>query len=110
MGKITYDELSDLFCKHEASRPKDHLDAAIVFTADSFTQPYSLESRTYLVSSDNKAFLPNMGGYSIYGSCKDGSDPCVRLEAYIAEERGGKDGWKVDYCYLTDSKGNPLEA
>lgn len=41
-----------------------------------------------------------MGGYSIYGSAIDGSDPCVRLEAYMKAERGGENGWEVDYCYL----------
>lgn len=72
---------------------------AVVFTADSFSKEYSQEARTYLFSSSNKAFLPNMGGYSIFGSCKDGSDPCVRLEQYIEEEgRGGT--WKVEYCYI----------
>ena len=30
----------------------------------------------------------------------DGSDPHIRLEAYMAEERGGKDSWRVEYCYL----------
>lgn len=55
-----------------------------MFTEDSFDKPYSEESRTYLVSSDNKAFQPNMGGYSIYGSCLGNSDPLVRLEGYMA--------------------------
>lgn len=63
---------------------------------------FPLESRTYIVSSDSKAYRPNMGGYSIFGSSVDGSDMGVRLEAYMAAERGGKDGWKVDYCYLVD--------
>jgi hypothetical protein len=41
-----------------------------------------------------------MGGYSIFAHNLDGSDPHIRLEAYMAEERGGKDGWRVAYCYL----------
>lgn len=100
MEKITYSELTKRFYSHEATRPTEHLTAHIVFTEDSFTKKYPLESRTYVVSSDNKAFIPGMGGYSIYGSALDGSDPCVRLERYMAAERGGKDGWKVDYCYI----------
>ena len=100
MEKITYQQLCKLFRSHEEKRPKDHLTAHIVFTEDSFTKKYPLESRTYVVSSDNKAFIPGMGGYSIYGYSLDGSDPCVRLERYMAAERGGKDGWKVDYCYI----------
>lgn len=54
------------------------------------------------MSSDNKAFLDGMGGYSIYASCLDGTDPCVRLEAYMRAEHGGEKGWKVDYCYIKD--------
>lgn len=100
MEKITYGELKALFLRHEGTRPEKHLTGCIVFTEDSFERPYSLESRSYVVSSNNKAYRPCMGGYSIFASNLDGSDPHVRLEAYMAEERGGKDGWKVEYCYL----------
>ena len=55
-----------------------------------------------MVSSDNKAFQPNMGGYSIFASSIDGSDPMVRLESYMAAEKGGKDGWKVERCYMRE--------
>ena len=101
MQKITYAELTTIFRSHERTATDgSHLTGCIVFTEDSFTRPYSLEARTYRVSSDNKAYLPNMGGYSIYGSAVDGTDPLVRLEGYMAAEKGGKNGWKVDYCYL----------
>lgn len=102
MEKITYAELAKKFRDHERDNPKSHLTAHIVFTEDSFDRVFSLESRTYIVSSDNKAYRPNMGGYSIFGSSVDGTDIGVRLEAYMAAERGGKDGWRVDYCYLVD--------
>lgn len=72
----------------------------IVIKEDSFTEEYSEESRSYVVSNENKAFLPNMGGYSIFGTSLDGLDPCVRLDAYLECERGGDNGWKVDYCYF----------
>lgn len=98
--KISYQELVNTFRKHEASYPKEHLLAHIVFTEVSFDKPYSLEARTYAVSSNNKAFQPNKGGYSIYGSSLDGTDLYVRLERYVNVEHGGKDGWAVDYCYL----------
>ena len=109
MEKISYGAMAALFRLHEARRPHDHLYGCIVFTEDSFSIPYSLESRTYAISSNNKAYLPNMGGYSIYGSAIDGSDPGVRLEAYMADEHGGPDGWRVDYCYLTDNNGKEKE-
>ena len=63
---------------------------------------YSLESRSYVVSSYNKAFIASMGGYSIYGSSLDGSDKGVRWEQYMEEEYAGKGGWRVDYCYLIE--------
>ena len=110
MKKITYNELASIFRAHENAmdclpyHERTHLRGCIVFTEDSFTQPYSLEARTYEVSSDNKAYRPHMGGYSIYGSAIDGTDSGVRLEAYMAAEKGGKDGWRVDYCYLAGDK------
>ncbi len=103
MEKITYAELAELFRQHESTCPTEHLTGCIVFTEDSFEKPYPLEARSYVVSSNNKAYLPGMiGGYSIFGSALDGSDKGVRLEAYMAAERGGKDGWKVEYCYLME--------
>ena len=100
MKKITYAEMKAAFRHHEYPGAVKHLTGCIVFTEDSFEKPYSLAARTYRVSSDNKAFQPNMGGYSIYGSAVDGSDPLVRLERYMAAEHGGANGWKVDYCYI----------
>lgn len=106
MVKISYAELARIFRERESANVKlpyaerKHLTGCIVFTEDSFKKQYSLESRTYEVSSNNKAFIPNMGGYSIYGSALDGSDDGVRLEGYMAAEHGGKNGWRVDYCYL----------
>lgn len=106
MERMNYKELKTLFRQHERRYPKIHIIGYIVFTEDSFLRPYTLESRTYKVSSDNKAFIPNMGGYSIFGSALDGTDYGVRLEQYMAEELGGKDGWKVDYCYLEEDVQN----
>ncbi len=113
INKISYRELKDAFFKHECERAnklKEGVDigslrGCIVVSEDSFSESYPLDARTYVVSSDNKAFQPNMGGYSIYGSSLDGSDRFVRLEAYLAAERGS---WKVDYCYMCDKSGKPL--
>lgn len=100
---MTYKEMTSLFHAVENTHG-GHVEGFIVFTEDSFTKPYSEESRTYGLSSNNKAFQPNMSGYSIYGSCKDGTDPCVRLEAYMAAEKGGKDGWKIERCYMSQAE------
>lgn len=103
--EMSYSELKSRFREAEG-KGKEHLKGYITFTSDSFTEPYSEEARTYVISSNNKAFIPNMGGYSIYGSSLDGKDLLVRLEQYMAAERGGKDGWKIEKCCLEQ---NPRE-
>lgn len=99
---MKYTELKKLFSAHESHYPQSHLIGYITFSSfgPANKEEYPWESRTYLVSSDNKAFQPNKGGYSIFGSCLDGTDQCVRLEQYIQEEYGGKDGWVVEDCYI----------
>ena len=97
---MEYKQLKDLLFQHECKHPDTHLTAYITFASfgpDNKTE-YPWKSRTYLVSSDNKAFQPNKGGSSIFGSCLDGTDPCLRLEGLMAAERGGKDGWVVEDC------------
>lgn len=97
---MKYTELKKLFSVHESHYPQSHLTGYITFSSFGPTnkKEYPWESRTYLVSSNNKAFQPNKNGYSIFGSCLDGTDQCVRLEQYIQEEYGGKDGWVVEDC------------
>lgn len=99
---MNYKELKKLFSDHESSFPKNHLTGYITFSSfgPDETRGFPWEGRTYSVSSDNKAFRPNMGGYSIFGSSLDGTDQGVRLEGYMAEERGGKDGWVVEDCCI----------
>lgn len=43
-----------------------------------------------------------MGGYSIYGASLDGVDPCLRMEGLMADEMGGKEGWKIEKCFLIE--------
>ena len=107
MEKITYRELVAKMEQYNrenniTSKGDDYIKGVIVFTEDSYTKPYSLEERSYIVTSSNKAWIDGQGGYSIYGNSMDGSDMYVRLERYMAEEHGGKDGWQVDYCYMLD--------
>lgn len=107
--ELKYSEMKNYFRAVESESNKQiHVDGYIVITEDSFDQQYSLESRTYRVSSDNKAFQPNMGGYSIYGGSVDGTDPCVRLERYMAAEHGGKNGWKIERCYINTEDLSPV--
>lgn len=98
---MTYQELKSRFREAE-KQYGEHLTGYIVFSQASFEKPYPLAARTYVVSSDNKAFQPNMGGYSIFASALDGSDNGVRLERYMASEHGGTDGWQIERCYMLE--------
>lgn len=100
--EMTYEQLTSAFYQQECKMENKHLLGHVVFTLDSFAKPYSEASRTYVISSDNKAFIPGMSGYSIFGSSLDGTDVCVRLEGYMAAEKGGKAGWRIEKCYLVE--------
>ena len=102
--ELTYFELADRF-RNAESEGKKHLTGYIVFSQESFNKPYDERSRTYAVSSDNKAFKAGLGGYSIYGSCLDGSDPCVRLDGYMR----GENAWKIEKCYLKEASREMLD-
>ena len=97
---IPYSLLSQIFTVWESKNPAKHLSALIVFSENSFEEPLSLVQRTYIVSSDNKAFRPGMSSDSIYGDCLDGLDRGVLLSQYMASYHGGKNGWLVETCYL----------
>lgn len=104
-SKVSYGVVKHLMCEFNRhikhSKETSGLKAVIVFTEDSFTvSDLSLDARSYVISNDNKAFIDGMGGYSIFGSSLDGLDTCVRLDCYMKDERGGKEGWKVEYCYF----------
>ena len=95
---LTYQKLREYF--RAAERSGQHLTGYLVFSPASFAKEYSLESRTYAVSSDNKAFWSRVGSRSIFASALDGSDPHVRLDQYMADEQGGPDGWQIERCYM----------
>lgn len=102
MEKMTWSEANDYLTEYNRKLGYTHkgnekvCTMVAVISEDSFNQPYTLEERSYKFTSDNKAFLPNIG-YSIFASSLDGSDVGVRLEQYVGT---GKDDWKVDYCYI----------
>lgn len=98
---MKYAQLKREFRKLKRSSPSEDLTAHIIFTEDSFDKEYPLLSRTYRVSSDNKAFYTSMGGYSIFACCLDGTDQGVRLDWYMADE-GNSGGWKVEDCYILE--------
>ena len=106
--KSSYQEMTKRFREAENNRG-EHLTGYVVFTEDSFDKPYSEESRTYVISSNNKAFQSGMGGYSIYASCLDGTDPCLRLDGYMSAEHGGENGWKIEKCYMKENSREMLD-
>ena len=99
---MTYQELRRLFYAHEDKNPSAHLTAYITFSGfgPDTRKKYPWENRTYVISSDNKAFQADKGGYSIFGTSLDGADRGIRLEKYMRDEQGGKDGWTVEDCCL----------
>ena len=99
---MDYRELKNIFQELKRTSPREDLTAHIIFTEDSFASPYPLLSRTYSVSSDNKAYRPNMFSKSIFAYCLDPtSDQGARLDWYMAEE-GNPGGWKVQECYILE--------
>lgn len=94
---MKFNELVTEFCR--ANEEGRAVEGYIVFAPQSFELPYPLQSRTYLVSSDNKRFKKGMSGNSIFGSALDGSDNGVRLDLYM-EDAGVENGWVVEDCGL----------
>ncbi len=95
---VTYQKMREYF--RAAERNRQHLTGYIVFSPASFAREYSLESRTYVVSRNNKAFWSKVGSRSIFASALDGSDPNARLDCFMAAEQGGPDGWQIERCYM----------
>ena len=102
--EMIFAEMRSRFCEAE-NEGKEHLSGYIVFTQDSFDKPYDEKSRTYGINSNNKAFQSGMGGYSIFGSCLDGTDPCVRLDGYMF----GENAWKIEKCYMMEPSREMLD-
>ena len=106
---MTYNEMKKYLREFNKTHDftKESINGYVVITQDSFNAEYTEEERTYEVSSDNKAFIPGMLGYSIYGNCLDGKDRGVRMDNYLEEEHNGG-GWKVERCYIKDIDGGIL--
>lgn len=105
----SWQELRKQFMSYEDQRDKvmreQHqqmppLTGYVTFTKGSFDKEYSEESRTYVFSSDNKAFQAHSVSSSLLGSCMDGSDPNIRLDEYMQEYHGGEQGWEIEQCLI----------
>ena len=106
MTKMTWNEISKAMWKfnedhgYTTKGTKERLEAVVVFTKDSFSKDFTETERSYKFTSDNKAFLPNQLGYSIFADCLDGQDLGVRIDWYM---RDTEMPWKVEYCYLLEA-------
>lgn len=89
---MTFGELETIM--KEANRSGRKISGYVTISQESFSKEYSKAARTYLFSSDNKRWLPNMCSASIWGDCLDGSDNGVKLSDYLF----GKDCWKIEDC------------
>lgn len=103
MEKLTWSQLCEKINEHNSKfnvksqfGDPQHLKCRVVIKQESFPRAnYTEEQRTYEFTSDNKRFLPNMGGNSIFCDCLDGVDLGVRLDWYLGQ-------WKIDYCYIVE--------
>lgn len=95
--KMSYSEMVKAIHEHNKNNnitsqfgDKNPLEFVIVFKASNWTENYTEKQRSYVVRSDNKAWVPDMCSNSIFADCLDGKDNGVRLDWY---------NWVVDYCY-----------
>ena len=105
--EVSYWELKE-FLKKNQNILRKPAKGYVVFTEDSFENYYTEEQRTYEISSNNKAFMADQIGSSIYGSCIDGSDDNVRLDLIMEAENGGTGDWKIEKCYINDGKNREI--
>jgi len=93
MKKLSYREFKDIMINHNIVNGEDSkaITGVIVYKQDNWKNDYSTESRSYRVSSNNKAFYSGKIGNSVFGDSLDNLDLGVRLDWYK---------WRVDYCYM----------
>ena len=96
MKKITYAELCEKFREfNKKHKTGEEITGVIVYSAKNWKKEFPLESRSYRISSYNRAFQDSKIANSIIGESLDGVDVGVRLDWY---------NWKIDYCYLDEAK------
>lgn len=100
MKKVSFLKALEIIYNHNKEKnitiqyeDKKPLQLVIVYDLDNFDKWYSEKERSYKVRSDEKYFLPEMMGNSLFGDCLDGYDVGVRLDWY---------NWKISYCYFLE--------
>lgn len=100
---ITFEQLCNVFYKHNEDNnitsqfeDKNRLTGVVVFKSENWHKDFSLGERSYRFTSDNKFFISEMGGNSIFAYALEGPDSRgIRLDWYLGS-------WEIDYCYLED--------
>lgn len=101
MEKITWSQMCERMCsynhEHGYTRKGNPTDikAVVVFTGKGMKPGLTEIERSYIFSSDNKYFLSDQIGNSIFADCLDKTESGVRIDWYIHE-------WEVDYCYIVE--------
>ena len=100
MEKLTWQELQQKIKKHNEKfgvnyqyEDDNYLNCVIVFDKSSFVKDYDLKQRSYRFRSDEKYFIPNMIGSSIFADSLDGMDQGIRLDWFL-------NAWTIEYCYI----------
>ena len=110
-----YAKISRTFDKHNADYnitsqyddPDNRLYGAVVIANGPYwKKEYPLDSRTYIFSSDNKEFIGNMLGSSVFAYSKDKSDQGVRLDYYLRDK---DNPWIIEDSYFCDADGNRID-
>lgn len=92
---LTFQQLKD--------RRAEWKSAVIVFTENSFSRLYPLDSRSYLLTDNSMWGLDDTKeGRRITGSSLDGVDIDTRLDWYMFGQADPEDNWKVAYCYIVE--------
>lgn len=107
MNKMTWEEAKDYLKRynisHKITDKSDDNPTCKIAIVIKMKEDLPESSRTYIVTSNQDAFIPEGFKYPIYGDCIDlankFSDYGVRLENRLVEE-GGDGSWSVDYCYI----------
>lgn len=96
-GGITFGELDEAFTHLPEGAPMKT--AIVVFKPTSTLEGLDEEHRSFRITSDNKAFNPHAGGYSLFGTSLSSPTESVRLDLAMRDE-DKESRWIVDYCKI----------
>ena len=93
---IKYQEVVKRLRGYNSKKEHEEMYGVVIFSQDNFDKQYSKESRTYVFSNNNEAFLKKSDSETIYGSNLDGTDVNIRIDKCADE-------WIIEDAYITDN-------